>query len=121
MAPRRIDIDPDGDTLIILPTIKAEVNGELAKNQEMIEADTDEATETSQVISSFKVSMKHLTLASPRAKKVLQGCFMEFECQLLGNAKSLRRAIPAAFHMFGIQVEREVLFNITYGNHGIYR
>lgn len=60
MASRHVDIDPDGDTLIILPRVKAE---------------GDDKNEPSQV--TFKTSMKHLTLASPRAKKVLQGCFSE--------------------------------------------
>ncbi|PNP57430.1 hypothetical protein THARTR1_02427 [Trichoderma harzianum] len=60
MASRHVDIDPDGDTLIILPTMKAE---------------GDDKNEASQV--TFKTSMKHLTLASLRAKKVLLGCFSE--------------------------------------------
>ncbi|KAL7908321.1 hypothetical protein GGI35DRAFT_481024 [Trichoderma velutinum] len=58
MASRHVDIDPDGDTLIILPTSKAEGN---IKN------------ETPQVV--FKVSMKHLTLASSRAKKKFDPMF----------------------------------------------
>ncbi|KKO98627.1 hypothetical protein THAR02_09277 [Trichoderma harzianum] len=52
MASRHVDIDPDGDTLIILPRITAE---------------GDDKNEPSQV--TFKTSMKHLTLASIRAKK----------------------------------------------------
>lgn len=59
MASRHVDIDPDGDTLIILPAKKTK----------------DQKNEVSQV--TFKVSMKHLTLVSCRAKKVLQGCFSE--------------------------------------------
>ncbi|KAL6692276.1 hypothetical protein J3F84DRAFT_104236 [Trichoderma pleuroticola] len=60
MASRHVDIDPDGDTLIILPTMKAE---------------GDDKNEASQV--TFRTSMKHLTLASLRAKKVLLGNFSE--------------------------------------------
>ncbi|KAL7931939.1 hypothetical protein V8C35DRAFT_282268 [Trichoderma chlorosporum] len=82
MATRRVDIDPDGDTLIILPTVQAKaektddgVAAVPATGQETTKADGDKISETSEVI--FKVSMKHLTLASPRAKKVLQGSFSE--------------------------------------------
>ncbi|KAK4063756.1 hypothetical protein Trihar35433_8464 [Trichoderma harzianum] len=58
MASRHVDIDPDGDTLIILPRITAE---------------GDEKNEPSQV--TFKTSMKHLTLASIRAKKKFDPMF----------------------------------------------
>ncbi|KAL6792782.1 hypothetical protein J3E68DRAFT_428139 [Trichoderma sp. SZMC 28012] len=57
MASRHVDIDPDGDTLIILPTMKVE----------------GDKNETSHVM--FKVSMKHLTLASFRAKKKFDPMF----------------------------------------------
>ncbi|KAK4073006.1 uncharacterized protein Triagg1_5683 [Trichoderma aggressivum f. europaeum] len=58
MASRHVDIDPDGDTLIIIPRIKAEGDGKDGASQ-----------------VTFKTSMKHLTLASPRAKKKFDPMF----------------------------------------------
>ncbi|EHK18531.1 uncharacterized protein TRIVIDRAFT_225835 [Trichoderma virens Gv29-8] len=73
MAAHRIDIDPDGDTLIILPTVQvtAEKSSDAAR-REMNGTDAPESTAIIEEIFYFKVSMKHLTMASPRAK-------MEFE------------------------------------------
>lgn len=66
MADIRIDIDPDGDTLIILPIT---ANGT---------SDTgSENSFTLQGVYHFRVSMKHLSLSSARAKSVLQGPFLE--------------------------------------------
>ncbi|KAK1239921.1 hypothetical protein MKX08_007363 [Trichoderma sp. CBMAI-0020] len=53
-----VDVDPDGDTLIRLPS-PVKSNRSKCKGYD------------------FKVSMKQLSIASPRAKRALQGPFLE--------------------------------------------
>ncbi|KAI8667740.1 hypothetical protein NCS55_00796700 [Fusarium keratoplasticum] len=66
-----VEIDPDGDTLIILPHQSEDEE----ENDEEPDAEMPDVEEPSQ--SCFKVSMKHLVLASPRAKKMFEGNYAE--------------------------------------------
>ncbi|KAL7943993.1 hypothetical protein V8C42DRAFT_94367 [Trichoderma barbatum] len=88
MPPRLITIDADGDTLIILPFVAAIGVNDNATNNTSIPAanisNGDAAASKTKVTKveseetlRFKVSMRHLMLASPRAKAVLQGPFKE--------------------------------------------
>ncbi|KAL7921376.1 hypothetical protein ACQKWADRAFT_295602 [Trichoderma austrokoningii] len=100
MANIRVDIDPEGDTLIILPFVKA-INGtsntasehdseteemeddSLSVASDHVENESSSTTSgnendvTLQGVYHFRVSMKHLSLAAARAKSVLQGPFLE--------------------------------------------
>ncbi|KAL7908322.1 hypothetical protein GGI35DRAFT_58403 [Trichoderma velutinum] len=109
MSHNLIDIVADGDTLIILPLVKASdpdsvsdlgivaIERSVARDEDNAAATDDSirsakrlklsndrdaepqtgATEASQEIFQFRVSMRHLVLASARAKAVLQGPFKE--------------------------------------------
>ncbi|KAL6898588.1 hypothetical protein GGI43DRAFT_384878 [Trichoderma evansii] len=95
MVNKYVDINPDGDTLIILPFIKAANKaGDIAHNRHSL-SNNDDSLEVepslfvsddqeegednikSQEVYYFKVSMKHLLLAFSRAKALLQGPFRE--------------------------------------------
>ncbi|KAF7545772.1 hypothetical protein G7Z17_g8926 [Cylindrodendrum hubeiense] len=80
-------IDPDGDTLIILPydkealhakdgNLDEELAEEPAEEVGNTEVPASEATEECHEFH-FKVSMKHLELASPRAKVMFAGEYKE--------------------------------------------
>ncbi|KAI8670095.1 hypothetical protein NCS56_00813400 [Fusarium sp. Ph1] len=104
-----VEIDTDGDTLIILPHPKpgpdAEESKEEEENDEEPEAEEpgsqDPDVEKPDPQTCFKVSMKHLTLASPRAKKMFGGNYTEAQ----PDADGLRRWTfgpifdPAAFEI----------------------
>jgi hypothetical protein len=67
-------IDPDGDTLIIIPytTSSSETTDASETTHSHEGTDTDTVTET-----RFKVSRNHLTVASRRAKRMFQGEYLE--------------------------------------------
>ncbi|KPM38873.1 hypothetical protein AK830_g7703 [Neonectria ditissima] len=88
MSVTRVDIDPDGDTLIILPyeetspndKTKMEVDSAATKLQEdnsTLKRKIDDITSDSLPEFHFKVSMKHLALASRRARAMFAGPFKE--------------------------------------------
>ncbi|KAL2683173.1 hypothetical protein Neosp_007640 [[Neocosmospora] mangrovei] len=99
-----IDIDPEGDTIIVLPHFRPlaksdpdaeesedeeeneEGENEEDKNDEDPDADTLDSQKPD-AESWFKVSMKHLVLASPRAKKMFGGNYAEAQ----PDADGLRR------------------------------
>ncbi|KAH6981319.1 hypothetical protein BKA56DRAFT_673725 [Ilyonectria sp. MPI-CAGE-AT-0026] len=70
MSVSTVIVDPDGDTLIILPCIEEAVGAEDDQNKPR------EATPNHSEFH-FKVSMKHLQLASRRAKAMFAGGFKE--------------------------------------------
>ncbi|KAM0255351.1 hypothetical protein ACHAQJ_005871 [Trichoderma viride] len=91
MFTKSVIIDPDADTLIILPFIGETKDIDNVANDETSSSihkplDDDQAALDNEVpgymtewkgMHEFYVSMKHLSLASPRAKVVLQGQFKE--------------------------------------------
>lgn len=69
-----VEIDPDGDTLIFLPYHDPDPDAMAVSNCE----DGTAASVVDQLSEiKFKVSMKHLTVASSRAKAMFSGNFIE--------------------------------------------
>ncbi|RSL40435.1 hypothetical protein CEP53_013370 [Fusarium sp. AF-6] len=92
MSVTHIDIDPEGDTLIILLHDEPEPEPKMESGEEPDveepepdkvneEKSDDEMTndEEPDPQTCFKVSMKHLVLASPRAKKMFDGNYIEVQ------------------------------------------
>ncbi|EEU36559.1 uncharacterized protein NECHADRAFT_81272 [Fusarium vanettenii 77-13-4] len=114
MSATHVDIDPEGDILIILLHDKPEPDPEEENGEEPAvekpepektdgEKADDEMTDVEEPNpqTCFKVSMKHLILASPRAKKMFEGNYTEAR----PDADGLRRwkfepiFDPAAFEI----------------------
>lgn len=70
MSVSNVIIDPDGDTLIILPCVEEAVGAEDDQN-------TPSKVTQNRSEFHFKVSMKHLQLASRRAKAMFTGGYKE--------------------------------------------
>ncbi|KAJ4322397.1 hypothetical protein N0V84_004868 [Fusarium piperis] len=94
MSTAYVEIDPDGDTLIVLPTLestsarmlyegslqerlKSFATAMAAEREPVAEEVEVGHTPESEAQTHFRVSMKHLVLASPRAKRMFQGNYTE--------------------------------------------